>query len=89
MPTDKHARRSAQNTKSMNDFLTRKEALALLRNAGLLDAKGEPTFKQFGYSYMDEHIKSWHIHNRLSYRLRAALGADLRRLWARIARRKG
>ena len=81
MPTDKHARRSAQNAKSMNDFLTRKEALALLRNVGLIDERGEPTYKQFGYRYMDEHIKSWHIHNRLSYRLR--------RLWARIARREG
>jgi hypothetical protein len=80
--TDKHARRSAHNAKSMNDFLTRKEALALLRNAMLLDPNGTP---------------AWHNDAALLTRSMARLEREVarlsapwyRRLWARIARREG
>lgn len=72
--TDKHARRSGANAKSMNDFLTRKEALALLKNVGLIDHKGEPCHVAYIVElhkfYLSRYHTPWH-----------------RRLWARITRR--
>lgn len=84
--TDKHARRSAQNTKSMNDFVTRKEVFTLLRNVGLLDEKGEPAWLPID-RYRQRSIHA--IEAEL-----AALDAAMshkptpwyRRLWARLRR---
>lgn len=89
MPADKHSRRAPHNTKSMNDFVSRREVLAMLRNVGLIDDLREPCAAVLERRFVNHQGRVEALERRTSYLEALASHKPqpwYRRLWARLRR---